>query len=124
MIDFNNAAFVKLKPANNSIYADTISPMLVEGEEIISTYQSIRDCVVFTNKRIITINIQGISGKKKDFTSLPYSKIQAYSVETAGVLDRDSELELWFSGLGKVKLEFITTANVAEICKMISEKVL
>lgn len=124
MIDFNNAAFVKLKQTNNSVYAATISPMLVEGEEIISTYQSIRDGVVFTNKRIITINIQGISGKKKDFTSLPYSKIQAYSVETAGVLDRDSELELWFSGIGKVKLEFITTANVAEICKMISEKVL
>lgn len=124
MIDFNNASFMKLKPVSNNTFASTITPMFVDGEEIVSTYQSIRDGVVFTNKRIFAINIQGITGKKKDFTSLPYSKIQAYSVETAGVLDLDSELELWFSGLGKVKLEFAANANVAQICKMISEKVL
>ncbi|MBQ8360217.1 MAG: PH domain-containing protein [Oscillospiraceae bacterium] len=124
MIDFNNASFLKLKPVNNAAFAATIVPMFVEGEKIIGTYQSIRDGVVFTNKRIITINVQGITGKKKDFTSLPYSKIQAYSVETAGVLDLDSELELWFSGLGRVKLEFVTSANVSAICKMISERVL
>ena len=124
MIDFNNASFLKLKPVNNNTFAATITPMFVAGEEIIGTYQSIRDGVVFTNKRIIAINIQGITGKKKDFTSLPYSKIQAYSVETAGVLDLDSELELWFSGLGKIKLEFVARANVAEICRMISMHVL
>ena len=61
---------------------------------------------------------------KKDFSSLPYSKIQAFSVETAGVFDLDSELEIWFSGLGKVKFEFVSKANVYEICKMISERVL
>ena len=124
MIDFKNADFLKLKPVNNNIFASTITPMFVPGEEIISTYQTVRDDVVFTNKRIIAINVQGITGKKKDFTSLPYSKIQAYSVETAGVLDLDSELEIWFSGLGKVKLEFTANANVAEICKMISLHVL
>lgn len=124
MIDFNNASYLKLKPVNNSAFASTIAPMLVDGEEIISTYQSVRDGIVFTTKRIITINVQGITGKKKDFTSLPYSKIQAYSVETAGVLDLDSELELWFSGMGKIKLEFVSRANVAQICKMISEQVL
>ena len=124
MIDFNNASFLKLRPVSNSTFAATITPMLVNGEEIIGTYQSIRDGIVFTTKRIITINVQGITGKKMDFTSLPYSKIQAYSVETAGVLDIDSELELWFSGLGKIKLEFYANANVSEICKMISTRVL
>lgn len=124
MIDFQNASYLKLKPVNDKAFADIVTPMFVPGEKIIGTYQSIRDGVVFTNKRIITINVQGLTGKKKDFTSLPYSKIQAYSVETAGVLDMDSELELWFSGLGKIKLEFVSRANVAEICKMISEQVL
>ena len=61
---------------------------------------------------------------QKDFTSLPYSKIQVFSVETAGVFDLDSELELYFSGLGKVKFEFVKNANVSAICKMISERVL
>lgn len=124
MIDFNNASFMKLKPVPDSDFSSWIQPMFVPGEEIIQSFRGIRDGVVFTNKRIFAINVQGITGKKKDFSSLPYSKIQAYSVETAGVIDLDSELELWFSGLGKVKFEFIAQADVAEICRMISEKVL
>lgn len=124
MIDFKNADFLKLKPADAKAYADHITPMFVPGEEIIGTYQAVRDGVVFTNKRIMVINVQGITGKKKDVTSLPYSKIQAYSVETAGHLDLDSELEIWFSGLGRIKLEFVSRANVAEICKTISMHVL
>lgn len=124
MIDFKNADYLKLKPVNPNAYSADITPMFVPGEEIIGTYQAIRDGVVFTNKRIIAINVQGITGKKKDFTSLPYSKIQAYSVETAGTFDLDSELELWFSGLGRIKLEFVARANVSEICRMISMHVL
>lgn len=124
MIDFSNASFLKMKPVDDKAYANLISPMFTSDEFIIGTYQSIRDGVVFTNKRIIAINVQGLTGKKKDFTSLPYSKIQAYSIETAGVLDTDCELDLWFSGLGKVRFEFIHTMNIAEICKLISEKVL
>lgn len=57
-------------------------------------------------------------------TSLPYRKIQAFSVETAGVLDLDSELELWFSGIGKVKFEFARKTSITEICKLISGYVL
>ncbi len=124
MIDFKNASYFKLKAVDNSTYASAISATFADGENILSTFKGIRDGVVFTNKRIIAINVQGLTGTKKDFTSLPYSKIQAFSVETAGVFDLDSELELWFSGLGKVKFEFVKTANVSAICKMISERVL
>jgi len=124
MIDFKNASFVKLSKTNNNTYASAISGILIDGEEIVSTYQSMRDGVVFTNKRIVAINVQGITGKKKDFTSLPYSKIQAYSIETSGVFDLDSELILWFSGLGQIKLEFTSGSNVSQICKHISEQIL
>lgn len=124
MIDFNNASFVKLRPVNDNVFEKMVTPILVEGETLIGSYQSIRDGVVFTDKRLIAINIQGITGKKKDFTSLPYSKIQAFSVETAGSLDLDSELDLWFSGIGHVKFEFIGAADVSYICKMISKRVL
>lgn len=124
MIDFQNATFLKLKPVSDKDFADMISPMFVAGEQIIQSFRGIRDGVVFTNKRIFAINVQGITGKKKDFTTLPYSKIQAYSVETAGVLDLDSELDLWFSGMGRVRFEFVARANVSDICRIISEKVL
>ena len=124
MIDFQNATFLKLKKVGDNTFADILTPLLTEGETILSSYQTVRDGVVFTNKRIISINIQGITGKKKDVTSLPYSKIQVFSVETAGVLDLDSELEMWFSGLGKVRFEFTSNCNIAEICRVISTFVL
>lgn len=124
MIDFQNASFMKLKKVDNNAFSELITPMFVDGEQIVAAYKTIRDGVVFTNKRIMAINIQGITGKKKDISSLPYNKIQAFSVETSGVLDLDSELEMWFSGLGKVKFEFTSNCNVTEICNMISNFVL
>ena len=119
-----NATFVKLRSVNDSEFAGMISPMFTTDEQIIQSFKGIRDGVVFTNKWIITINIQGITGKKKDSTTLPYSKIQAYSVETAGTFDLDSELDLWFSGMGRIRFEFVARADVTGICRMISEKVL
>ena len=124
MIDFQNATFLKLHPVPDSTFSSAILPMFISGEEILCSFQTVRDGVVFTNKRIFAINVQGITGKKKDFTSLPYSKIQAFSVETAGVLDLDSELELWFSGMGRVKFEFVNRADVSGICRIISGFVL
>ena len=123
MIDFKNPEFVKLKEAPNAFNSE-LMPLLVDGEQIISSYKSIRDGVAFSNKRIFVINVQGVTGKKKDITSLPFSKVQAFSTETAGVLDMDSELELWFSGLGKVKLEFTGSTDIGKVCKLISELVL
>ena len=124
MIDFENAAFFKMTKLDRIADAELVNPILVHDETIISEYQSIRDFIMFTNKRIIAVNVQGFTGKKKDFTSLPYSKIQAFSIETAGVFDLDAELEIYFSGLGKVKFEFRGNNDIAEIGRLISEKVL
>lgn len=124
MIDFKNGALFKLSKSNSAANTNSIAPILVGGEAIIAEYSGVRDFVVFTTKRIISVNVQGITGKKKDFTSLPYSKIQAFSIETAGVLDMDSELEIYFSGLGKVKFEFKGNCDISAIGRMISENVL
>jgi hypothetical protein len=122
MIDFKNGSFFKLK-ADDS-YQQIASDLLVSGETVIGSYKALRDGVIFTNKRVIAVNVQGITGKKKDFTSLPYSKIVAFSVETAGTFDLDAELELWFSGLGKVKFDFTGRTDVAPLARMIAEYVL
>lgn len=124
MIDFKNASYLKLKAVDNGTFADLVQPMFVPGEDFIQSFKTVRDGVVFTTKRIIAINVQGLTGNKKDFTSLPYSKIQAFSVESAGTFDLDSELELWFSGLGKIKFEFASNANVTAICRLISGYIL
>ena len=61
-----------------------------------------------------------MTGKKKNFTSLPYSTVSAFSVETAGVLDVDSRMELWFSGLGRVRFEFTGGSDTVAISRMIA----
>ena len=120
MIDFRNGSLFKLKKCNTPTHVSSVQPLMVQGEFVISEYVALRDYIIFTNKRIIAVNVQGLTGKKKDFTTLPYSKIQAFSIETAGVLDLDSELEIYLSGVGKVKFQFTGNTDVKEICKFIS----
>jgi hypothetical protein len=124
VIDFQNAAYAKLGQVSIAEVSGQIQPLLVDGEELFSAFKGMRDYVAFTSKRIIAVNVQGITGKKKDFTSLPYSKVQAFSIETAGTFDLDAELELWFSGLGKVKFEFKGKTDVAYLNKLIAHHVL
>ena len=123
MIDFRNGSLFKLKKADISV-ANDVTPLLIGGEDIIGCYKGLRDYVVFTNKRVIAVNVQGVTGKKKDFTTLPYSKIQAFSVETAGVFDLDSELELHFSGIGLVKFDFTGSSDIISIGNAISNYLL
>ncbi|GGP55729.1 hypothetical protein GCM10009347_22980 [Shewanella algicola] len=122
MIDFNNKGFFKLK--QNSDFAEKVNDLLLDDEQIIDSYKTMRDGVVFTNKRIIAVNVQGITGSKKDFTSLPYKNIVAYSIETSGTFDLDSELEIYFSAIGKVKFEFTGQSSMLEISKIISSYLL
>ena len=124
MIDFKNSSYMKLRQVKVQDGEKLAAPLLIDGETVISAFKSVRDCVLFTNKRVISVNVQGVTGKKRDYTSLPYSKVTAFSVETSGVMDIDSELELWFSGLGKVAFELTGGSNITEIGKTIAEFVL
>jgi hypothetical protein len=122
MIDFENKGFFKLK--QNRDYAERASELLLPDEEVIDAYKSMRDGVIFTSKRIIAVNVQGLTGSKKDFTSLPYKNIVAYSVETSGTFDIDSELEIYFSSLGRVRFEFTGGTSIIEISRHISQALL
>ncbi|MEJ6120390.1 PH domain-containing protein [Vibrio sp. 2-Bac 85] len=122
MIDFNNKGFFKLK--QNADFADKVKDLLLDDEQIIDAYKSMRDGVVFTDKRIIAVNVQGITGSKKDVTSLPYKNIVAYSIETSGTFDIDSELEIYFSAIGQVRFEFTGQSSMLEISKIISKHLL
>ncbi len=77
---------------------EEFAPLLASDEQIQQAYQLIRDFFVFTNKRRILVDWQGLSGKKVEYHSLPYKSITQFSVQTAGHLDRDAELRIWISG--------------------------
>lgn len=123
-MDFNESTFfTRLSFSSFSQYDSLISPILTKNESVFETYSGARDGVVFTNKRLIAINIKGI-GTKKEITSFPYSKIQTFSIETAGVFDMDAELEVVFGGIGKIKFNFTKTSDLFDICRFLSEAIL
>ena len=124
MIDFKNGSVFKLKRTGKFNNEKVIAPLFVPDEIFIGEYQAIRDYIIFTHKRAIAVNVQGVTGKKKDFTTLPYSKIQLFSVETAGILDLDSELDLYYSGIGLVKFEFTGESDIVNIARIIGKYLL
>ncbi len=124
MIDFQKSAVFKLSPIDNAKMLTPINLFLIDNENILRVFQTVRDQLVFTNKRIIAANVQGFTGKKVDYTSIPYSKIQTFSIETAGTLDLDCELEIYISSIGKIRFEIRGSFDIVSFNKAISEFVL
>jgi hypothetical protein len=98
--------------------------LLVDNEQPIAAFKTVRDQVVFTTKRIFVVNVQGITGKKISYFSYPYSKVQYFGVETAGVLDIDSELVLAFTNGAKLSFDFKSNVDICQISKLIANFVL
>lgn len=87
--------------------------ILTPAERTEKAYQLIRDTIVFTDKRLIYVDRQGISGKKVEYQSIPYRNIVRFSVETAGSLDLDAELKIWVSGNpAPIQLKFNKKLNI------------
>lgn len=99
--------------------------VLVEGETIEKAYQLIRDLFVFTSKRLILVDKQGVTGKKIEFLSIPYSKITKFSKESAGHFDLDAELKIWVgSESTPIAKEFNRSVNINEVYAVLSKYVL
>ncbi|MCX4303701.1 MAG: PH domain-containing protein [Clostridia bacterium] len=124
MIDFTNKTLIKLKPMELKEGEETISTLLIPDEKVTFAFVSMRDKLIFTDKRIVSVNVQGITGKKIDYTSIPYSKIQVFSIETAGTFDLDSELDVTISGLGTVRFELSAQTDVKELGTFLSVQIL
>ncbi len=125
-INFNQNSAFNLKPIDPSGVRDEVQGLLVQNEQIIYAFQTIRDQVVFTNKRIIAIDVQGLTGKRKSYATMPYSKIQYFSIQTPGFLELfpDSELFLMFSNGFTATFEFKGQVDIGLLGRMISEFVL
>jgi hypothetical protein len=124
MIDFENSSVFKLKPIDITKARDEFSQFLIDNESIISVFKTVRDQVVFTNKRVIAANVQGLTGSKVDFTSIPFNKIQTFSIETSGTLDLDCEIQIYISSVGKVSFEIKGSFDIVSFNKILSQYVL
>lgn len=124
MIDFINPEYIKLNVMDLNKAEDAVSALLVDDEKVEVAFRTVRDKVVFTSKRIITINVQGVSGRKVDYTTIPYSKIQTFSIETCGTFDLESELNIWISSVGKIHFEIAGGYDIRSINKLLSKHLL
>ncbi len=119
-----DANLMNLRAIKNSDVRGEIPSLLVSGESIVSAFQTVRDQVIFTNKRVFVANVQGITGKKTSYFSYPYSKVQYFGIETAGVFDIDSELILVFSNGARLQFDFKSNVNIREISALMSGYIL
>ena len=83
-VNFNQDSVWNLKPIRVDAVKGEVNGLLIGGEEVVMAFQTVRDQLLFTNKRIIAVDVQGITGKRKSFSTMPYSKIQYFSFQTPG----------------------------------------
>ena len=100
--------------------------LLIEGEEIELGFKLIRDTFIFTNKRLILIDKQGLTGSKIEYKSISYKSITRFSIETAGTFDLDAELKIWVSSeqLPSIKKQFNKSVNVYDVHNLLATHVL
>lgn len=125
-VNFNQDSVFNLKPISNDEIRGEVDGLLIADEKVEFAFKTIRDQLVFTNKRIISIDVQGITGKRKSFATMPYSKIQYFSIQTPGFMELfpDSELFVMFTNGFTAKFEFKGAVDIGKIGRMLSEYVL
>lgn len=100
--------------------------LLIDGEEIEMGFKIIRDTFIFTTKRLILIDKQGLTTSKTEYKSISYKSISRFSVETAGTFDLDAELKIWVSSElhPSIRKQFNKSVNVYEVQKVLAHHVL
>lgn len=105
--------------------SDEFKPILVNGEHIEKAFKLIRDMFVFTNKRLILVDKQGLTGSKVDYVTIPYASIIKFSKESAGLLDLDAELKIWVRGEAlPIKKQFGKNDNINDVYLILSQHIL
>ena len=98
-----------------------VACFLVPDETYMQAFQTVRDQVIFTNKRVIVVNVQGVTGKKVAYFSYPYAKVQYFGVQTAGLLSLSAQLLLLFANGMTLQFTFETNVDMRTICATISQ---
>ena len=110
--------------ASVSEVMSTWGSLFSAGEEVKAAYKLVRDFIVFTNKRLVCIDVQGLTGKKVEVKSVPYSQITAFSVQTAGVLDLNAELFIWIaSSPFSIQKTFNKNVNIYEVQSILADAI-
>lgn len=111
----SNVLTTKYTFYNEITIPDSIKKMLSQYETPVFAVKTLRDTAIFTDKRILIADKQGLSGKKIEYCTIPYKSIVTYSIETAGTFDLDAEIKLTLSGGVKVELQFMKDKKITDL---------
>ncbi len=104
---------------------DEYGALLIGNESIEVGFNIFRDKFIFTNKRLIIVDVQGITGSKIEYLTVPYSKITKYSIETSGSFDLDAELKIWIGSESEpIQKKFNKKVNIYDLQKVLSSHLL
>ncbi|KYD04709.1 PH domain-containing protein [Bacillus atrophaeus] len=119
---FINGMFGNASTVSKASTEEELASILIEGESVDAAFKLVRDLIVFTEKRLILVDKQGLTGKKTEYQSIPYKSISRFSIETAGRFDLDSELKIWISGteLPAVSKQFKKDDSIYDIQKVLA----
>lgn len=111
---------------NIEVAQKELQDVLMPEEKVDLAFKLVRDLLVFTEKRLIIVDKQGMTGKKVEYKSIPYRSISRFSVETSGHFDLDSELKIWISSaeLPAESLQFRSDDSIVAIQKALAQAVL
>jgi hypothetical protein len=99
--------------------------ILAPGESVQHAYQLLRDYFVFTDKRFVLVDKQGLTGSKVEYHSIPYKSITHFSIETGGTFDLDAELKIWISGTpAPIQKQFNKKLSIYEVQAVLAGYVL
>ena len=118
---FGNASQADIKKVE-----EELSDLLISGEVVEQAFVLVRDLIVFTSRRLMIVDKQGMTGKKVSYKSIPYRSISRFSVETTGHFDLDAELKIWISSAlePSESLSFRSDDSVLEIQRLLAEAIL
>ena len=101
------------------------APILADGEQLVAAFRLVRDTFVFTSHRLIVVDIQGVTGRKTEVLTIPYTSITRFSKESAGPFDLDAELRIWIRGDSTpIVKEFKKDNDVNAVYRLLSQAVL
>lgn len=110
---------------NQDDLAKKFGRLLLDDEHIELGFKLIRDTFIFTNKRLILVNVQGVTGSKTEYLTINYKSIARFSIETAGTFDLDAELKIWVSSESQpsIKKQFNKSVDVYQVQKLLTQYV-
>tara|TARA_R110000850_G_scaffold104529_2_gene214969 strand:+ start:1470 stop:1841 length:372 start_codon:yes stop_codon:yes gene_type:complete len=119
-VGFFSATDVSVESIQNDF-----AEVLLADETVLSAFRTIRDTVFLTNLRFVKVDVQGLTGKKVDITSVPWKSVTRFSVETAGSFDLDADLKVWVSSAHEpYEVKISKKSDAAAIQRIFAQQIL